>query len=417
MGASAVRKTPSAARLVLLVTAAVFINYIDRGNLATAAPLMQDELHLSASRLGILLSAFYYGYVVCMPAMGWLAERYGAKRVLAAGVAIWSVATLATGFAGSFVTLLALRVLLGIGESVAFPCASKVLAHAVEVSRLGVANGILSFGYLLGPAVGTLLGGYLMTVFGWRPVFVVFGAVSLVWLWPWSRVGISPPAAPNQSTADSQPSFPQILRRRELWGASLGHFASNYGYYFIVSWLPFYLIKSRGFSMGSMVAIASWAYLLNALSALAMGWLADRWIRAGRSPTIVYKSIMAANHLAGIGCMIGMVMLPAAGSIAALFVFEIVSGCSYPGLFAIPQILAGPRASARWVGMQNAAGNVAGLIAPAITGVLVDQTGLFDVAFALAAAVNGLGLIGWVLMLRKIAPIQWAPAARAVAAS
>ncbi len=208
------------------------------------------------------------------------------------------------------------------------------------------------------------------------------------------------------------------MGRRELWGASLGHFASNYGYYFIVSWLPFYLVKSRGFSMGSMVAIASWAYLLNALSALAMGWLADRWIRAGRSPTIVYKSIMAANHLAGIACMIAMVMLPAAGSIAALFVFEIVSGCSYPGLFAIPQILAGPHASARWVGVQNAAGNVAGLIAPAITGVLVDQTGLFDVAFALAAAVNGLGLIGWVLMLRKIAPIQWSPArARHVRAS
>jgi len=397
------------------VTAAVFINYIDRGNLATAAPMIQDELHLSASQLGVLLSAFYYGYVVCMPAMGWLAERYGAKPVLAAGITIWSVATLTTGFAGSFVTLLVLRVLLGIGESVAFPCASKVLAHAVEVSRLGVANGIMSFGYLLGPAVGTLLGGYLMTVCGWRPVFIVFGAVSLVWLWPWSRVRISPPAAPKQPTADSQPSFPQILRRRELWGASLGHFASNYGYYFIVSWLPFYLIKSRGFSMGSMVTIASWAYLLNALSALAMGWLADRWIRAGRSPTMVYKGIMAANHVAGIACMIGMVMLPAAGSIAALFVFEIVSGCSYPGLFAIPQILAGPRASARWVGVQNAAGNVAGLIAPAITGVLVDQTGLFDAAFALAAGVNVLGLIGWVLLLPKIAPIQWALSSNAIA--
>ena len=110
------RSPSSAARLVLLVTAAVFIDYIDRGNLATAAPLMQDELHLSASQLGILLSAFYYGYVVCMPAMGWLAERFGAKRVLAGGVAIWSVATLTTGFAGSFATLLALRVLLG-GES------------------------------------------------------------------------------------------------------------------------------------------------------------------------------------------------------------------------------------------------------------------------------------------------------------
>ena len=401
------RKPPAARRLVLLVTAAVFINYIDRGNLATAAPLMQDELHLSASQLGILLSAFYYGYVVCMPAMGWLAERYGSKRVLAAGVAIWSVATLTTGFAGSFATLLALRVLLGVGESVAFPCASKVLSHAVEVSRLGVANGILSFGYLLGPAVGTLLGGHLMTVFGWRPVFIIFGALSLVWLWPWSRVDLGPAATAKAETSDSQPSFPQILKRRELWGASLGHFASNYGYYFIVSWLPFYLIKSRGFSMGSMVAIASWAYLLNAVSALAMGCLADRWIRAGRSPTLVYKSIMAANHLAGIACMAGMVTLPASGSVAALFVFEIVSGCSYPGLFAIPQILAGPRGSARWVGVQNAAGNVAGLIAPAITGVLVDRTGLFDMAFALAAGVNALGLIGWVLMLGKISPIQW----------
>ena len=412
------RSPSSAARLVLLVTAAVFINYIDRGNLATAAPLMQDELHLSASQLGILLSAFYYGYVVCMPAMGWLAERFGAKRVLAGGVAIWSVATLTTGFAGSFATLLALRVLLGIGESVAFPCASKVLAHAVEVGRLGVANGILSFGYLLGPAVGTLVGGYLMIAFGWRPVFIVFGLLSLAWLWPWSRVAISPTAGPkridgdppsgDRPQGDIQPSFAQILSRRELWGASLGHFASNYGYYFIVSWLPFYLVKSRDFSMGSMVAIASWAYLLNASSALAMGWFADRWIRAGRSPTVVYKSIMAANHIAGIVCMIGMVMLPAEGSIAALFVFEIVSGCSYPGLFAIPQILAGPRATARWVGVQNAAGNVAGLIAPTITGILVDQTGLFDVAFALAAGVNVLGLIGWVIMLGKIAPIPWA---------
>ena len=402
----------SAALLVLLVTAAVFVNYIDRGNLATAAPLMQDELHLSASQLGVLLSAFYYGYVPCMPVMGWLAERYGAKRVLAAGLAVWSLATFMTGFAASFAALLALRVLLGVGESVAFPCASKVLAHAVEVSRLGFANGVFSFGYLVGPAVGTLLGGYLMTVFGWRPVFFAFGALSMLWLWPWRRVVIGPPAA-APAADESQPSFGQILRRRGLWGASLGHFASNYTYYFIISWLPFYLVKSRGFSMGAMVAIASWAYLLNALSALLMGWATDRWIRAGRSATLVYKGIMAANHIAAIACMAGMVMLPAAGSIASLFVFEIVSGCSYPGLFAIPQIMAGPRATGRWVGVQNASGNLAGLIAPAITGVLVDRTGLFDVAFALAGAVNILGLIGWVSILPKIAPLTWTTSPRA----
>jgi len=404
----------SSTRIVGLVTLAVFINYIDRGNLATAAPLMQDELHLSAAELGVVLSAFYYGYVICMPATGWLAERFGARAVLAAGVSLWSLATFGTGFVGSFGALLGLRILLGVGESVAFPCASKVLANTVAVGRLGIANGVLSFGYLLGPAVGTLLGGALMARFGWRPVFLVFGALAILWLVPWWRTRI-PEAGTAGVPAQSPPAFGEILRQRALWGASLGHFAANYGYYFIVSWLPFYLVKARGFSIESMAETASWAYLVNALGALTMGWAADRWIRAGISPNLVYKTIMATAHLAGIVCMVGMVDLRQTGSLIALFAFELISGFSYPGLFAIPQIIAGPAATGRWVGIQNAAGNAAGLIAPAVTGVLVERTGRFDLAFALAAAVNVLGLVGWVFMLPRIAPLRWR-SGRAVAA-
>ena len=208
------------------MTAAVFINYIDRGNLARAAPLIQDELRLSASQLGVLFSAFYYGYVVCMPAMSWLAERYGAKLILGLGVAVWSIATLTTGFAGSFATLLGLRVVLGVGESAAFPCASTVIAQAVAVTRLGLANGVLTFGYLPSPAIGTLLSGYLMTLYGWRLVFVVFGVLSLLWLWPWKGVVIAPPLK-IESIAPVPPAFGEILSRRALWDASLGHFASN----------------------------------------------------------------------------------------------------------------------------------------------------------------------------------------------
>ncbi len=395
-----------ATRLVLLVTAAVFINYIDRGNLSTAAPLIQDELHLSPSQLGLLFSAFYFGYVPCMPATGWLAERFGAKLVLGAGVTLWSLATLCTGFASGFGMLLALRVLLGIGESVAFPCASKVLANNVPTESLGVANGFMSFGYLLGPAVGTLLGGYLMGWVGWRAVFIAFGALSLLWLWPWKNAVVEDIESPSTPSLVIPP-MAEILSQRALWGASLGHFASNYGYYFIISWLPFYLVKARGFSLALMTETASWAYLLNALSALAMGWVIDRWIRSGGSANVIYKTTMGVTHLAGVVCMVAMVALPIAGSVTALFVFLAISGCSYPGLFAIPQIMAGPRAAGRWVGIQNAAGNVAGLVAPAITGVLVEQTGHFDVAFALAAAVNILGMIGWVVMLPKIAPLNW----------
>ena len=150
-------KTP--VRVVVLLAAAVGINYIDRGNLATAAPLIQDELHLSATQLGFLLSAFFWTYVTAMVPAGWLAERYGARRVLAVGVAIWSVATLLTGLANSLIMLLLLRLLLGLGESTAFPSASKALASEVPQSQLGMANGVLSFGYLVGPAIGTFLGG------------------------------------------------------------------------------------------------------------------------------------------------------------------------------------------------------------------------------------------------------------------
>jgi MFS family permease len=396
----------SAARIVLLVTASVFINYIDRGNLSTAAPLMQDDLHLSASQLGMLFSAFYWSYVPFMPATGWLADRFGAKFVLGTGVAIWSIATLSTGFATSFVGLLGLRLLLGLGESCAFPCASKIKADAVDIGRLGLANGVLGFGYLVGPAVGTFIGGYMMVVVGWRAVFIVFGALSLLWLLPWRRVVIGPPQT-SGGVAAPVPSFWEILSRRGLWGAALGHFASNYVYYFILSWLPFYLVKTRGFSIGSMTSIASLAYVLNAASALAMGWVTDRWIKAGISTTLIYKSIMGITHVVVFACMAGMLLLPERGCVASLFTFCVVSGCSYPGIFAIPEIIAGPRASGRWVGVQNAVGNTAGLIAPIATGVLVDRTGLFDVAFGLAAAVNVLGFLGWVVILPKVAPFKW----------
>jgi MFS family permease len=400
----------SPTRLVQLLSVGVFINYADRGNLATAAPLMQGELHLSAGELGVLLSAFYYGYVLAMAPVGWLAEKYGAQRVLATCAGVWSLATLCTGFASSFAGLLVLRLLLGVGESAAFPCASKLLAQTVRVSRLGVANGVLSFGYLLGPAVGTLLGGLLMTRFGWRPVFILFGVCSLAWLVPWRGVVVAP-AAPEPVASERVPAFREILKQRALWGAAIGLFSGNYGFYFILAWLPFYLVKTRGFSIEAMAWTASWAYLLNAVSALFMGWLSDRWVRSGRSPTVVYKGVMGIFNLGGIACMIGMVTLPTTASIATLCVYEVLAGLSSPAIFAIPQIFAGPRAAGRWVGVQNTVGGLAGLVAPAITGVVIDRTGHLGAAFGLAAALQVVGFIGWVLVLPKVEPLRWARAA------
>ncbi len=397
--------------LVFLVSAALLINYIDRGNLATAVPLIHGELGLTGTQLGVLLSAFYYSYVVAMVPAGWLGERYGAHRVLAAGLAIWSVATILTGFAAGFWSILLLRLLLGVGESAAFPCASQLFASQLRASQIDMANGVLGFSYLIGPAIGTTLGGLLMPIYGWRAVFVLFGALSLVCVWPLFRVRLKPPAGSPDDVAAVAPSFGLILRQRGLWGASLGLFATNYNFYFILAWLPEYLVRERGFSLSGMAAVAGSAYLINGVSAFVSGWVVAAWTRSGRSPNVFYKSLMAFGHISSLVAMLGMVMLPIEGCIACLALFEFGVGISSPGVYAIPQIIAGPAATGRWVGVQNGCGNLAGILAPTITGILLDETGHFSSAFLLAGGLNLLGLIGWLWMLPQIKPLDWSRAA------
>ena len=148
--------------IVWLLALAIFINYVDRGNLATAAPLMKDELHLSASKFGLLLSVFFWTYVPGQILAGWLVEKINAYRTYALGLALWSISTALTGVAGAFSMLIALRLLLGIGESVAFPCSSQLIAQHLPQHRLGVANGLTAMGLSLGPAFGTFAGGLFM---------------------------------------------------------------------------------------------------------------------------------------------------------------------------------------------------------------------------------------------------------------
>ena len=390
--------------IVGLLAAALFINYVDRGAVPTAAHLIQDELGFSARQLGLLFSAFFWSYALLQIPVGWVAERFGAGRVLAGGLAVWACATMLVGVAQSFAALLVLRLLLGIGESAGFPCVSKLLATVVPVKSLGTANGIVAFAYLFGPAVGAYCGGLLMVEFGWRAVFWIFGALSLLWLLPWSRVEL--PRYAVQAGAGNGPTLHTLLRQPSLWGTSLGLFSSNYTFYFMLTWLPFYLVRERGFSTGAMASLTGSAYVVNALSALIAGWAIDRVARSGHA-NLAYKAVMVAAHVGSVACMLCIALGAPPWALAAIFVYQVLSGMSSPGVFAMSQILAGPSASGRWVGIQNAVGNLAGVIAPALTGLLVEGTQHFTAAFLLAALVSVLGLIGWVWMIPRLAPLPW----------
>jgi len=397
--------------VVALLAIAVFINYVDRGAIATAAPLIKDSLRLSNTQIGILLSAFFWTYTPCQLLAGWMAERSGATRVLALGLAVWASATVLTGFAGGFVTLLGLRLMLGLGESAFFPCSSKLLAQALPPHRLGAANGAIGVGVALGPAFGTLAGGLLMAQFGWRAVFILFGLVSFIWLWPWlaaTRCARGAESAP--APAHSAPSFAAIARRRAAWGAALGHFCSNYALYLVVFWLPLYLVKGRGFSLTDMAQIGGLIYLVYAASAMAVGWASDRWMAAGASANRVRKTTMVAGNLGVAACLLACALGGPALAVGSLLATAVFLGFQSPMVFSIGQTLAGPGAAGKWVGFQNCVGNAAGIVGPLVTGWLVDRTGAYVWALAVAAGVSLLGALAWGVLLPKVALLDWSPA-------
>jgi MFS family permease len=390
--------------IVGLVAAALFINYVDRGAIPTAAHLIQDELGLSAGQLGVLFSAFFATYSVLQIPVGWVAERYGAHRVLASGLALWALATILVGFAHSFAALLLLRLLLGVGESAGFPSAGKLLAVVVPVESLGIANGIVAAGYQFGPAVGAWGGGLIMAHFGWRAAFWVFGGLSLLWLLPWSRVRL--PRETVGTRGSNDPPLRAILRQPSLWGTALGLFSSNYVFFFVLNWLPYYVVRERGFSTVEMARLTGSAYVVSALTSIIAGWGIDRFVRAGRA-NLAYKSVMVAAHVGTVACMLCIAFGAQPWALAGIFAYQILTGAAGAGVYAIPQILAGPSASGRWVGIQNCCGTFAGVIAPALTGLLVEQTHHFTAAFVTAALVSVAGLVGWVWMVPRLAPLDW----------
>ena len=391
--------------LLFLLSLSVFINYVDRGNLSVAAPLLKGELHLSASQLGILLGGFFWTYTALMIVSGWMVDRFDVSWVLAGGFVIWSLATATTGLVHGFSALLICRLFLGAGESVAFPSYGKILAQHVAQEHRGVANAMIISGMSCGPAVGTLVCGGLMATYGWRPVFVFLGFVSLLWVVPWIRW--MPKARITAERFVCPASVAEILRRRAFWGAALGHFCSNYPFYLMILWLPYYLVSERHLSMEQMAWEGALFYLTFAIVSPIAGWIADSYIRGGASPNVVRKVFMAIGHTVIAAGILGCAAAQARTSFLCLIGMGAGCGFTGPNIYVFAQTLAGPAVAGRWTGLQNSFANLAGIVVAPLTGFVVDRTGQFWWAFVVAASVTLLGGLSWVLLVGPLVPVQW----------
>ena len=405
MATSSIDNRAGGARLawvVVLIALSVLLNYVDRGAIGIAAPLMKEELKLSATGFGLAVSAFFWVYAPACLLVGWLCDRFCVYRVFALGVAVWAVSTALTGFAGGLVSLIILRLFLGLGESIAFPGSTKIFAAEVPAERRGIANAAVAAAIAFGPAIGVLAGGAILGQWGWRPVFWIFGAVTLLWLIPWQFAAASMRAHGTPATSE-RVSIARLLRIPALWKMSIVHFLSNYGFYFLLAWLPLYLVNTLGYSIGQMTVLTTLSFTTQGIVAITGGWLSDRMVARGADEGEVRRWLMIAGQLAigtataGIAIADGFTMLAVWLTVAGFG-----AGLIATNIFAVGQIFAGPRAAGSWMGVQNALGNISGIVGPIVTGLIVDYLGGYGYAFACAAALSLLGAMLWWKMIPEI---------------
>ncbi len=392
--------------LALLVLSA-FINYIDRGSISIAAPMLKGDIGISTAQLGILLSSFFWTYAFFQPVSGWLVDRFNANAIISVGFVLWSCATAATGMVHTFAALVAMRLILGVGESVAYPSYSKIFVRYFPEERRGLANALISTATYCGPAFGVFFGGLLIAKFGWRSFCIALGLAGLLWLLPWFRwMPRGETAAPGVEKP-SVPGWVEIARLRSAWATCAGLFCLNYISYFMITWLPYYLVRERHFSLDLMAEIGGATYMTSALLSSAAGWATDRAIVAGGSPGLVRKSCMALG-MAGAGIfLVGCVVASARLSVPLLLIAAAFFGLCLSNVWAITQTLAGPRAAGKWTGIQNFIGNMAGIVAPALTGLVVQRTGHFFWAFTITGGMAALGSVIWMFGIGPVKPVVW----------
>ncbi len=400
--------TPREFTIVILLVVSVVINYIDRSSLPMAVPLIERQFTLSPLQIGSLLSAFFWTYalVQVLGVAGWFSDRFQPGWVLFWGYLLWTLVTALTGVTSSFALLFLLRLLLGLGESVAYPCYSRIFAGMPQQHR-GRANALIDAGTKLGPAAGAFLGGLVLVHFGWRMLFFIFGLGGLLWLAPWAKA--MPRVEQNSREAGgSARSIVEILKLKCAWGTFIGHFSGNYFYYFLLAWLPHYLVQEEHLSIGAMARLTSSLFLVIGCSTLLTGWISDRLIVAGVSPSIVRRVVAAGGLTVASSLLATPLVYGNRAASLGLLVFSCIGyGAFSSNHWAITQTLAGPTMAGRWSSLQNGVANFSGIAAPWVAGWVLQTQGNSRLAFAVAGLVALTGAFAWWFLVRKVEPVDW----------
>jgi sugar phosphate permease len=399
------------------LTLAGVVNYLDRSTLSIANHSVSGELGLSASQMGLLLSAFSFSYAFAQLPMGALLDRFGARLMLGVGMLVWSVAQLFGGFVQTLQQFLFARIFLGIGEAPQFPAGAKVVSEWYSLRERGRPTGIFTTSSTIGPALAPPVLTGLLLAFGWRWMFIVMGvlgiAVSIGWYLVYrNRRDVALEPAEVTHLTEEEPhtraerrmtgaEWRGLFASRTTWGMIFGFMGVIYMVWLYLTWLPAYLEHERHLSIAKTGWIVSIPYLFGTLGMLSSGFVADGLMARGIAPIrsrkwpictgLIFAAVFTVPAAYTPNTTLAIVYLS-----LAMYFINLASG----GAWALVSVAAPRHLVASLGSIQNFGGYFGGSFAPFITGLVVDRTHSFVNAFLISAGVSFAAALVYMFVVR-----------------
>ncbi|WHZ10548.1 MAG: putative MFS-type transporter [Burkholderiaceae bacterium] len=384
-----------------------FIAYIDRVNIAVAAPFIRKEFGLTPTELGLVFSAFAYPYAAMQIIGGWCADRFGPRAVLTVLSLIWAAATILCGFAWGVTSLMVFRFILGVGEGGAFPTATRAFTFWMPATERGFAQGITHSFARLGGAVTPPIVIGIVALYGWRESFIALGVVSLLWtalyLWffrntpnehkwmtPRELKEIGAGAARKQKHRGKTP-WAELLRK--MWLVTFVDFCYGWSLWVFLTWLPSYLKDARGFDLKQLALFTALPLLAGVVGDTLGGVVSDTVYRRTGNVKIARRMMLVIGLGGALIFILPVVgthdpMLAVALLSASFFFLELTNAV----LWTLPLDIAGGYAGTAG-GIMNTGFGVAGMISPIVFGFLIQVTGSYSLPFAASALLLAVGIV------------------------
>ncbi|WDY59195.1 MFS transporter [Pseudomonas sp. PSKL.D1] len=414
--------------IMVLLFITVVINYLDRSNLSIAAPALTSDLGIDPIHVGLVFSAFGWTYAAMQIPGGWLVDRVPPRILYTAALLLWSIATVMLGFAGSFIALFVLRMAVGALEAPAYPINSRVVTSWFPERERATAIGFYTSGQFVGLAFLTPVLAWLQHQYGWHMVFVVTGAVGILWAVIWYAVYREPRDFKGANEAEielireggglvdmqheqakakrafSWADLGVVLTRRKLWGIYLGQFCLNSTLWFFLTWFPTYLVKYRGMDFIKSGLLASLPFLAAFVGVLCSGLFSDWLIRRGASVGFARKLPIISGLLISTA-IIGANFVESTPLVIAFLALAFFGN----GLASITWSLVSTLAPARLLGLTggvfNFIGNLSAIVTPIVIGFLASGDS-FAPAITYISVVALIGALSYILLVGKVERIE-----------